>query len=87
MNEAMYYGVPMLVMPVINDQPENAEQVERLKLGQKSSVFLTTAATLYRQAMDVLNNQEIINECKNMEREIKSGSTIDNVIDMIERII
>ena len=39
-NEAMYYGVPMLVMPVINDQPLNAAQVEKLKLGKKSRVFL-----------------------------------------------
>jgi len=86
-NEAMFYGVPMLVMPIINDQPVNAEQVDRLKLGQKSRAFPTTAAILYRQAMDVLNNQEVKKECKNMEKEIKSGINIDNVVDMIERII
>jgi UDP:flavonoid glycosyltransferase YjiC (YdhE family) len=86
-NEAIYYGVPMLVMPFINDQPENAEQVERLKLGKKTSALFATAADLYRQAMDVLSDREIIEECKNMQREIKSGSTIDDIIDMIERII
>lgn len=34
-NESMYYGVPMLVISFINDQPVNAKQVERLKLGKK----------------------------------------------------
>ena len=51
-NEAMYYGVPMLVMPVINDQPLNAAQVEKLKLGKKSRVFFISVTALYKQAMD-----------------------------------
>ncbi len=52
-NEAMYYGVPMLVTPIINDQHENARQVEKLNLGRKTGSFLTTATNLYRLAMDV----------------------------------
>lgn len=86
-NESMYYGVPMLVMPIINDQPVNAEQVEKLKLGKESRAFFISATALYKQAMDVLSDQEIKKELKNMENEIKSGINIDNIIDMIERII
>jgi UDP:flavonoid glycosyltransferase YjiC (YdhE family) len=83
-NEAMYYGVPMLVMPVINDQPLNAAQVEKLKLGKKSRVFFISVTALYKQAMDVLSNQEIKKGCKNMENEIKSGINIDNICDLLE---
>lgn len=86
-NEAMYYGVPMLVMPFINDQPLNAAQVVKLKLGKKSRAFFISETALYKQAMDVLSNQEIKKECKNMDDEIKSGINIDSIIDMIEPII
>lgn len=86
-NEAMYYGVPMLVMPFINDQPLNAAQVEKLKLGKKSRVFFISATALYKQAMDVLSNQEIKKGCKNVENEIKSGINIDNICDLLEVFI
>ncbi|MBY7142637.1 hypothetical protein KFZ56_06000 [Virgibacillus sp. NKC19-3] len=33
-NEAIFYGVPMLVIPVGNDQPSVAQQVETLHLGK-----------------------------------------------------
>ncbi|NLO38910.1 MAG: glycosyl transferase [Ruminiclostridium sp.] len=86
-NEAMYYGVPMLVMPIVNDQPVNAQRVEKLNLGRKVRAFPITAAVLYKRAMDVLNSHDITNSCKNMEKEIKQGITIDNVIDIIEGIL
>ena len=82
-NEAMYHGVPMLAMPIMNDQPINAEQVVRLKLGKKLRM-LSTAEALYKQAMAVLNNREIKEECKKMKDEMKSGIALDDVIDMIE---
>ncbi len=87
MNEAMYYGVPMMVMPVINDQPTNAKQVERLILGRRVRAFPTTAAIMYRQAMDVLGNQKIRKQCKVMEKEIRLGLSIDKVVDMIEGVL
>jgi MGT family glycosyltransferase len=86
-NEAMYYGVPMMVMPVINDQHVNAEQVERLILGRRVRAFPTTAAIMYRQAMDVLGNQKIRKQCKVMEKEIRLGLSIDKVVDMIEGVL
>lgn len=46
-----------------------------------------TATNLYRLAMDVLNNEEIKEGCKNMEEELKSGITLDEIIDRIEQII
>lgn len=82
-NEAMYHGVPMLVMPIMNDQPINAEQVVRLKLGKKLRLF-STAEAFYKQAMAVLDNREIKAECEKMKDEMRSGITLDDVIDLIE---
>jgi glucuronate isomerase len=56
-------------------------------LGKKLKLFSAAAENLYDRAMDVLHDQEIKNECKIMQMNIKSGTTIDNVIDKIENII
>ena len=33
-SEAFVYGVPMLVIPFVSDQPVNARQVQKLGLGK-----------------------------------------------------
>lgn len=82
-NEAMDDGVPMLVLPLVNDQPINAEQVVRLKLGKKLHIF-SGAKSLFNQAMAVLEDREIKEQCKDMENEIRLGITLDEVVDMVE---
>lgn|SRR5690554_1999432 len=40
--------------------------------------------TFFKLAMDVLNNQEVKEQCKKMKYAMKTGITLDDVIDMIE---
>lgn len=64
-NEAIYYGVPMLVIPVGNDQPTVANRVEQLNLGKKMSAKKLTAETLYKEAVNVMTKtkqQSILDE-------------------------
>lgn len=66
-NEAIYYGVPMLVIPVGNDQPTVAKRVEQLNLGKKLSAKKLTAEILYREAVNVMiktNKQSVLDEFK-----------------------
>ena len=58
-SEAMYFGTPMLVIPLLNDQPINAAQVERLKIGRKISFFPLSSNDLYVNAMELLYCEEI----------------------------
>lgn len=86
-NEAMYYGVPMLVMPVINDQPRNATQVVDLGIGQSMKAFPTTYAKLYKNAINVLNNQEIKNNSAKMKEEIRNDKGVTELAIMIEEFL
>ena len=66
-NEAIYYGVPMLVIPVGNDQPTVAKRVEQLNLGKKLSAEKLTAEILYREAVNVMiktKQQSVLDEFK-----------------------
>lgn len=55
-NEALYYGTPMIVIPVGNDQPTVARQIETLHLGKYMKRKDTDAVSLRLTAMEILNN-------------------------------
>ena len=55
-NEAIYYGVPMLVLPIGNDQPAVAKQVQACGLGRELSIQSVESAHLQKAVEDVLSN-------------------------------
>lgn len=55
-NEALYYGVPMLVIPIGNDQPTVARQIENLHLGKSMDRKNLDAVTLRTASMEILND-------------------------------
>jgi len=57
-NEALFYGVPMLVVPVGNDQPTVARRVEKLGLGEALDIRKATPDVLREAAMRVLSDRE-----------------------------
>lgn len=57
-NEALFYGTPMLVIPVGNDQPTVAHQVETLHLGKYMKQKEIDTTSLQSAAMEILNNND-----------------------------
>lgn len=58
-NESIYFGVPMLVVPVGNDQPTVANRVDQIGLGKQLNKKKLSAKILRDTALDVINNNEI----------------------------
>lgn len=56
-NEALYYGVPMLVIPVGNDQPTVARQIENLHLGIYLEHKMVNASLLRENSIEILGNK------------------------------
>lgn len=55
-NEALYYGTPMLVIPVGNDQPRVAQQIEDLHLGKYLKRKILTPSILKDNAKMILQD-------------------------------
>lgn len=55
-NEALYYGTPMLVIPVGNDQPRVAQQIEDLHLGKYLKRKTLTPSILKDNAKMILQD-------------------------------
>lgn len=58
-NEAMHYGVPMLVVPVGNDQPTVANRINELGLGKRLNRKKLSSESLKYSAFDVINDVNI----------------------------
>lgn len=53
-NEGLYYGVPMLIIPIGNDQPTVANRVEEIGLGKKIDPKNVSVESLYIEAQNTI---------------------------------
>lgn len=86
-NEAMSFGVPMLALPIINDQIGNANRIVELGIGLRMRAFPTTAKKLYENAMKVLANTEIRENARWIKEEILKENCLGDIVTRIEACI
>lgn len=70
-SEALYFGVPMLVVPQMADQPANAKRVEELKLGQQLDKRSITPRLLRNTAYSIVNDREIRANVESMSEKLR----------------
>ena len=83
-NEAISAGVPMVAMPFLNDQIENANQIDRLQIGKKIHSFPSRAAEIEEAAFEILNNSMYQTNVKALQDQLKQGVSWDVIIEKIE---
>lgn len=70
--ESLYYGVPMIVIPFITDQPLNAKRIEELQLGKKLEYKRITSEMIRTTALSVMENPSIHRQVLEMKKELRS---------------
>ena len=58
-SEALVYGVPMVVIPFVSDQPVNARCIEKLGVGKRLEYTQVNAKTLNELVLFVMNDSHI----------------------------
>jgi len=58
-NEAMFNGVPLLLLPLSNDQPINAKRVEELGMGKTLKIQKLNARRLWDCIAELLHDQNL----------------------------
>ena len=58
-SEALVYGTPMVVIPLVSDQPVNARCIERLGVGKRLEYSKVNANTLKRTVLSVASDSSI----------------------------
>jgi len=73
-NEAMINGVPMLVLPVSNDQPINAERVNELGIGKTLNIKNLNEKALWESISEILCNKTILARAREIQERLNNNN-------------
>ncbi|MFJ8513431.1 macrolide family glycosyltransferase [Lysinibacillus xylanilyticus] len=82
-NEALYNGVPLIVIPLSADQPIIAEQVTNIGAGIQLQMQTLTANQLNEAADQVLNNPSIYKAVANIKESYQKSGGYQKAVDEI----
>ncbi len=86
-NESIFYGVPMLAIPVGNDQPAVARQIERLHLGRYLSRKHLNPKILSTAAMEILADESYKKKLQEFQLKMyKTGGNSEIVQKILESL-
>ncbi|MCH5192751.1 MAG: hypothetical protein J1F11_02245 [Oscillospiraceae bacterium] len=85
-NEAFGAGVPMVAMPFMNDQLENAKQIVRLGAGRKVRSFPSSGKELYNAVCEVYKNEKFKSNVLSMQKELREQSDWERILKRIEAL-
>lgn len=85
--EALYFGVPMVVLPRVNDQPVNAGRVQSLGLGERMSPRGITAASLREATLRVMRDPGIRESVCRMQQMLAAAGGNACGVEAIEALM
>jgi len=82
--ESLTQGVPMVAIPVTNDQPGVAARIAYTKTGAYVPIRETTASRLSALIEEVLSNPEFRQNANNMKQVIAETNGLEKAVDLLE---
>lgn len=86
-NEAIAYGVPMVAMPLINDEISNADRIAELGIGKKIRFFPKSAKGLYEAVMEVATNPSYKDAISNLQYSSTNQFDMPEIASRIEALV
>lgn len=83
-SESLYFSVPMLVIPVMGDQPIVAQRIEELEAGVQLDRNLLTPEILRNTAIHVLSNNIYTKNSHRIGKSLKNAGGYNKAVDEIE---
>ncbi|XP_053203215.1 NDP-glycosyltransferase YjiC-like isoform X1 [Panonychus citri] len=82
--ESLYFGKPMVAIPIFDDQLDNGQRVADLKLGKKINLSDFTEEKLVQAIDQVLGDQQIHDNVIKVSEEMKKSQSSDKIPVYIE---
>ncbi|CAG2114056.1 unnamed protein product [Medioppia subpectinata] len=84
--ETLYYGKPMVVLPVFADQFDNAQRLHELGYGLRLDTYRCSEAELLGAIDKLLNNNELNAKLAKIATRIQSDNKISKIPGLIEQL-
>ncbi|CAG2102399.1 unnamed protein product [Medioppia subpectinata] len=84
--ETMYFGKPMIVLPIVCDQYDNAQRVMEKGFGVRLDPYDCSEQQLLQSIENVLNDKTIAENCKKASKRIQSEKSIEKLVKLVENL-
>lgn len=86
-NESLYFGVPMLALPLINDQYMVAKRLVSMQLGMQENIKELTPEIL-RCKLDILiMDHKTKEKCVEISKEMRECVNLDQAVSILEKYV
>lgn len=85
--ECMYYGLPMIVLPVFADQYDNAQRVEDLGYGRRLDVHGCGKEQLLDAVEALLKDRVLVDRMRQIGREMRAANDLAKISLMLNKLL
>jgi len=85
--ESLSQGLPLVVLPIANDQPGIAARIEHLRLGQAITLNKLTGPVLRQAVLSVLGSRELRENAGRCAEQIRRGGNQAQAAELIEQAL
>lgn len=85
--ECIFYGVPMIVFPMMTDQGDNAERIEHHRLGLSAAIEDTSAAKLCEMILQIKESEEVKKGMDEMKAIFRRQEITQNGVKFMRKFI
>ncbi len=79
-NEALYFGVPMLALPQVNDQHMVAKRLVSMQLGMMENIKELSPDILRSKAETLIMDKNIKEKCAHISREMRTFAQLEQTV-------
>lgn len=83
---ALSCGVPMVAIPITNEQPGIAARVEASKVGRTIKLSRLSASKLRKVIVEVLGNPSFRAQSRRMQQHLKDSGGVERAADIIDEV-
>lgn len=88
LTETLYFGKPVIVLPIFADQYDNAQRVHEKGFGNRLNGFTLNKQQLEEAINKLLNDQnskiKLENISKRINRDLKSGKLVELIENLVK---
>ena len=84
-NESLYFGVPMLALPQVNDQHMTAKRLVSMNLGLADNIKEVSVKKLKDQTQQLLSDENIKENCLKISKEMRRCSNWNLTAEKLEK--
>ncbi len=83
---ALSCGVPLVAIPITNEQPGIAARLARTKAGKRIQLTKLDETTLRRAITEVLNEASYRENAQRMQKIIQASGGVERAADILEQV-